>query len=74
MAKPKRKPAAPDGTTGAGGRKPRQGNSPGRTTGNADARLETFEQDAARESDDPRSRDFNPDGPLPPVDRSTPDR
>ena len=74
MAKPKRKPAAPDGTIGAGGRKPRQGNLPGRTTGNADAGLETFEQDAAREGDDPRSRDFNPDGPLPRVDRPTPDR
>ena len=74
MAKPKGKPAAPDGTTGTGGRKARQGNSAGRTTGNADARLETFEQDAAREGEDPRSRDFNPDGPLPRVDRPTPDR
>jgi hypothetical protein len=74
MAKPKRKPAAPDGTTGAGGRKPRRGNPPGRATGNADARLETFEQDAAREGEDQRSRDSNPDGPLPRVDRSTPDR
>jgi hypothetical protein len=71
MAKPKRKPAAPDGTAG---RRPRGGDPPGRTTGNADARLETFEQDAAREGEDQRSRDSNPDAPLPPVDRSTPDR
>jgi hypothetical protein len=71
MAKPKRKPAAPDG---AAGRRPRGGDPPGRTTGHADARLETFEQDAAREGEDQRSRDSNPDAPLPPVDRSTPDR
>jgi hypothetical protein len=74
MAKPKRKPAAPDGTTGAGGRRPRRGDPPGRTTGNADARLETFEQDAAREGEDQRTRDSNPDDPLPRVDRSTLDR